>query len=66
MEAEKRKFTIKFSRTVQTRPYETMNIGLIMEYYEDEVSKDYAYTETSKKVKEWMNNELLSMGCAPR
>ena len=66
MSDERRKFTVQFSRTVQTRPYETMKVGLIVEYYEGEVPQDVAYIQVSKQVKDWMNNELLSMGCNPR
>ena len=55
--SEKKKFIVSYGRTVQTRPYETMKIHLLVEHYVDEVPFDFAFTEARDKVEEWVEQE---------
>lgn len=54
---ERKKFVVSYGRTVQTRPYETMKVNLLVEYYVDEVSFDFAFSEARNKVEEWIKLE---------
>ena len=57
---ERKKFVVSYGRTVQTRPYETMKVHLLVEHYVDEVSLDFAFSEARNKVEEWIKLEKQS------
>lgn len=52
--SEKKKFVVSYGRTVQTAPYETMKVNLLVEFYEDEVSFDDAFKEVRNNVEGWI------------
>lgn len=47
---EKLKFNIYVERKIQTRQYESATVGIMKEYYQDDVSMDYAFSEVKSLV----------------
>ena len=56
------KFSVSYSKKVQTKQYENMTIFLTEEFDTDEVSHDYAFAKVRTKVEQWIVEELQSMG----
>ena len=52
------KFSISYSRKVQTVVYENVTISLTREFDEDEMSHDEAFKEVRDTVETWVNYEL--------
>ncbi len=52
------KFSVTYTRKVQTMPYENVTISLTQEFDEDEVSYDYAFKEVRDRVTRWIDVEL--------
>uniref|UniRef100_A0A6M3M7W4 Uncharacterized protein n=1 Tax=viral metagenome TaxID=1070528 RepID=A0A6M3M7W4_9ZZZZ len=52
------KFSISYSRKVQTVMYENVTISLTREFDEDEMSPDYALKEVRDTVVKWIDAEL--------
>lgn len=52
------KFSVTYTRKVQTVPYENVTISLTQEFDEDEVSYDYALKEVRGRVTRWIDAEL--------
>lgn len=60
------KYTVTYSRKIQTLPYETMMVELTAEFDAEETPRDHAWKQVRDKVHEWINNELESMGLSRR
>ena len=58
------KYTIGFSRKVQTQPYENMEVTLTAEFNDEETPMEYAKDTVIEKVEQWISAELASMGLA--
>lgn len=56
------KFSVSYSRKVQTKQYENMTIFLTEEFDTDEVSQDYAFSQVRATVERWITEELQAMG----
>jgi len=56
------KFSIIYTRKVQTVPYENITISLSQEFDDDEVSYDYAFKEVRDRVARWIDVELKMLG----
>jgi len=56
------KFSVSYSRKVQTKQYENMTIFLTEEFDTDEVSQDYAFSQVRATVERWITEELKAMG----
>ena len=56
------KFSVSYSKKVQTKQYENMTIFLTEEFDTDEVSHDYAFAKVRAKVEQWIVEELQAMG----
>ncbi len=56
------KFSVSYSRKVQTKQYENMTIFLTEEFDTDEVSHDYAFSKVRATVEKWIAEELRTMG----
>ena len=56
------KFSVSYTRKVQTRPYENITINLTSEFDTDEVSFDYAHSQIRSKVEEWIKDDLQFLG----
>jgi len=56
------KFSISYSRKVQTRKYENVTISLTREFDEDETPYDHAFMEVRSKVDAWIKAELRILG----
>jgi len=56
---------ITVKRRVQTLPYESVEVGYTRQIREGE-DPDTAFNRTARKVDEWIDAELISMGLAPR
>ena len=54
--SDRPKFVVTYGRTVQTRPYETLKIQLLIEYHQDECSFDVAFREVRDKVEQWIQS----------
>jgi len=52
------KFSVTYTRKVQTVPYENVTISLTQEFDDDEVSYDYALKEVRSRVARWIDAEL--------
>ena len=52
------KFSVSYTRKVQTVPYENVTVSLTREFDEDEVSHDEAFKEVRDTVETWVNYEL--------
>lgn len=56
------KFSVSYSRKVQTKAYENMTIFLTNEFDTDETSHDDAFSQTRDTVEKWIKEELQSLG----
>ena len=56
------KFSISYSRKVQTVPYENVTVSLTREFDEGEMSYDEAFKEVRDTVEVWVNYELQVLG----
>lgn len=56
------KYTISYSRTVRTVPYENIKVSLQEEFDDQEVPKDWAFSEVRGKVEAWIGVELQTLG----
>ncbi len=56
------KFSVTYTRKVQTMPYENVTISLTQEFDEDDVSYDYALKEVRDRVARWIDVELQMLG----
>ena len=52
------KFSVSYTRKVQTVPYENVTISLTREFDEDECSPDHAFKEVRDTVEQWVAAEL--------
>ena len=59
---EKKKFVVTYGRTVQTRPYESMKVQLLVEHYVDDISLDDAFKEARDRVEGWIKLEMVKNG----
>ena len=55
------KFTVSYSRKVQTRQYENMTISLTEEFNIHEDSHDAAFSQTRTIVERWITEALQSL-----
>lgn len=55
------KFSVSYTRKVQTVPYENVTISLTQEF-DDEVPYDHAFMEVRCKVDAWIKAELRMLG----
>lgn len=49
-EKEKLKFSVHVERKITTKPYESAVVGFWKEFYQDDVSVDYAFEEVKSLV----------------
>ena len=56
------KFSVTYTRKVQTIRYENIEISLTQEFDEDEISYDYALKEVRNRVTRWIDAELQILG----
>ena len=56
------KFSISYTRKVQSQPYENVTISLTREFDEDETPYDHAFMEVRSKVDAWIKAELRILG----
>lgn len=56
------KFSVTYTRKVQTIRFENIEISLTQEFDEDEVSYDYALKEVRNRVTRWIDAELQMLG----
>jgi len=56
------KFTVSYTRKVQTVPYENVTISLTQEFDDDRCSPDYAFKEVRDTVNRWIAAELQILG----
>jgi len=56
------KYSIGFSRKVQTQPYENMEVTLTAEFDDEECPMEYAKDTVIEKVEQWIDTELASLG----
>lgn len=56
------KFSVTYTRKVQTIRFENIEISLTQEFDEDEVSYDYALKEVRNRVTRWIDAELQILG----
>ncbi len=52
------RFSVTYTRKVQTVTYENVTISLTREFDEDEVSHDHAFKEVRDTVARWIDAEL--------
>ena len=52
------KFSVTYTRKVQTIRFENIEISLTQEFDDDEVSYDYAFKEVRDRVTRWIDVEL--------
>jgi hypothetical protein len=51
------KFSITYSRLVQTVPFENVSVSLTREFDDEEVPYDYAFKEVRDTVARWVDAE---------
>ncbi len=51
------KFTIRYERKVQVRPYEMLTIGLVREYDTKDAFESEAFVKVANQVDEWIKTE---------
>lgn len=56
------KYSISYSRTVETVPYENIKVNLTQEFDDEEIKPDLAYSLVKDKVGKWIETELIMMG----
>ena len=56
------KYSISFSRKVQTRPYENMTATLTEEFDDTDCPHDVAFREVRDRMNQWLDNEVEAMG----
>lgn len=56
------KFSVTYTRKVQTIRFENIEISLTQEFDEDDVSYDYALKEVRNRVTRWIEAELQILG----
>lgn len=56
------KYSIGFSRKVQTQPYENMEITLQAEFDDEQTPIEYAKDTVIEKVEGWIDTELAALG----
>ena len=52
------KFSVSYTRKVQTVPYENVTVNLTREFDEDEMPYDHAFKEVRDTVARWVDAEL--------
>ena len=52
------KFSVSYTRKVQTVPYENVTVNLTREFDEDLCSPDQAFKEVRETVAKWIDAEL--------
>ena len=60
------KFTVSYTRTVKTLPYENLKIGLSEEYDDGEVPREYAFSQVRQKVNDEIASTLKFLGIKAR
>jgi len=56
------KFSILYSRKVQTHPYENVTITLTIEFDDKDTTHDGAFSLVREKVNQWVEQELIMLG----
>ena len=52
------KFTVSFSRKVQTKQYENMTVSLSEEFDSSDFPPDVAFSMVKRRVERWIKTEL--------
>ena len=52
------RFTVRYQRKLQTRPYENMTIGLEMEFQRHDTDEDLAFKRVRETVEKWIDESL--------
>lgn len=56
------KFEVRYSRKVQTIRYENIEISLIAEFDDEEITYDDAFRKVREKVAQWVEQDLVMLG----
>ena len=56
------KFEVRYSRKVQTLPYENITITLTAEFDDEDMTHDGAFSLVREKVNQWVEQDLVMLG----
>lgn len=56
------KFSISYSRKVQTIPYENITVTLTAEFDDEDITHDGAFSMVREKVTRWIEQDLVMLG----